>query len=40
MDENDIQLKRRENEDQATAGLARILCLPYLDTREFENEIP
>lgn len=40
MDENDIQLKRRENEEQATAGRARILGLPYLDTREFENEIP
>lgn len=40
MDENDIQLKRRDNEEQATAGRARILGLPYLDTREFENEIP
>ena len=40
MDENDIQLKRRENEEQATAGRARILGLPYLDTREFENEMP
>lgn len=40
MDESDIQLKRRENEEQATAQRARILGLPYLDTREFENEIP
>ena len=40
MDENEIQLKRRENEEQATEGRARILGLPYLDTREFENEIP
>ena len=40
MDENDIQLKRRDNEEQATAGRARILGLPYLDTREFENDIP
>ena len=40
MDESDIQLKRRENEEQATAGRARILGLPYLDTREFENGIP
>ena len=40
MDENEIQLKRRENEEQATAGRARILGLPYLDTRDFENEIP
>ena len=40
MDEQEIQLKRRENEEQATAGRARILGLPYLDTRDFENEIP
>ena len=40
MDENEIQLKRRENEEQATRGRARILGLPYLDTRSFENEIP
>ena len=40
MDENEIQQKRRDNEEQATAQRARILGLPYLDTREFENEIP
>ena len=40
MDEKEIQLKRRENEEQATAGRARILGLPYLDTRDFEKEIP
>ena len=40
MNEQEIQQKRRENEEQATAGRARILGLPYLDTREFENEIP
>lgn len=40
MDENQVQVKRRENEEQATAGRARILGLPYLDTREFENDIP
>ena len=40
MDESEIQLKRRENEEQATRGRARILGLPYLDTREFETEIP
>ena len=39
MDEKDIQLKRRDNEEQATEGRARILKLPYLDTRKFENEI-
>ncbi len=40
MDEAEIQRKRRDNEEQATFGRARILGLPYLDTREFENEIP
>ena len=40
MNENEIQLKRRDNEEQATAGRSRILSLPYLDTRDFENEIP
>lgn len=39
MDEESIQLKRRENEEQATRSRAAILRLPYLDTREFENEI-
>ncbi|MBR3236748.1 type II/IV secretion system protein [Candidatus Saccharibacteria bacterium] len=39
MDEKDIQLRRRENEEKATADRARILGLPYLDTREFENEV-
>ena len=40
MDESEIQQKRRENEEQSTASRARILGLPYLDTRDFENEIP
>lgn len=40
MNEDEVQLKRRDNEEQATAGRARILGLPYLDTRDFENEIP
>ncbi len=40
MDEQDIQLKRRENDEQATAGRARILGLPYLDTRRFEETLP
>ena len=39
MDENEIQLRRRDNEEQATADRARILNLPYLDTRNFENEV-
>lgn len=40
MDEAEIQRKRRDNEEQATRSRARILGLPYLDTREFENTIP
>lgn len=40
MDEAQIQERRRDNEEKATEGRARILGLPYLDTREFENEIP
>lgn len=40
MNEDEVQLKRRENDEQATASRARILRLPYLDTRQFENEIP
>ncbi len=40
MNEQEIQRKRRENEEQATRNRARILGLPYLDTRDFENTIP
>lgn len=40
MDEQEIQRKRRENEEQATKNRARILGLPYLDTRGFEDTIP
>ncbi len=40
MDESEIQQKRRENEERATEDRARILGLPYLDTRDFEEEIP
>ena len=40
MDEREIQTKRRENEEQSTRERARILGLPYLDTRDFENDIP
>ncbi len=40
MDENDIQQKRRNNEEAATAERARILGLPYLDTRPFEDAVP
>ena len=40
MNEKEIQQRRRQNEEQATQDRARILGLPYLDTRSFENEIP
>ena len=40
MTEDELQKKRRENEEAATANRARILGLPYLDTREFENNVP
>jgi len=40
MNEQEIQIKRRENDEQATVGRARILGLPYLDTRRFESNIP
>lgn len=40
MDEQEIQRKRRENEESATESRARILGLPYLDTRGFENNLP
>lgn len=40
MDEGEVQAKRRQNEEEATARRARILGLIYLDTREFEKEIP
>ena len=40
MNEEDIQQKRRDNEENATKNRARILGLPYLDTRSFENTIP
>ena len=40
MDEQQIQLKRRENEENSTASRAHILGLPYLDTREFEKSVP
>lgn len=40
MDEQEIQTKRRENEENAASSRARILGLPYLDTRGFEKNLP
>ena len=39
MDEKQIQANRRENEEQAAEKRSRILGLPYLDTRQFEDKI-
>ena len=40
MDEQEIQLKRRETEESSTAERGRILGLQYLDSRIFEDRIP
>ena len=40
MNEEELQRKRRESEESATRNRARILGLPYLDTREFEATVP
>ena len=40
MDEREIQQKRRDNEEQATEQRSKILGLPYLDAREFEETVP
>ena len=40
MNEEEIQIKRRDNEERSTAERGRILGLPYLDTRNFEDKIP
>lgn len=40
MEENKIQLMRRQKEEEATEQRAGILGLTYLDTREFENVFP
>ena len=40
MNEEERQSKRRENEELATKNRAKILGLPYLDTRDFEDSLP
>jgi type II secretory ATPase GspE/PulE/Tfp pilus assembly ATPase PilB-like protein len=40
MNEEEIQRRRRENDEGATESRAQILGFPYLDTREFENTVP
>lgn len=40
MDEQEIQQRRREQDERATQQRAALLGLPYLDAREFEAQIP
>lgn len=40
MDEDKIQIRRREQEENATIERAAILGLQYLDTRPIENDLP
>ena len=40
MEENKVQLMRRQKEEEATEQRARILGLTYLDTRDFEDNFP
>lgn len=40
MEEDKVQLMRRQKEEEATEQRAGILGLTYLDTREFENTFP
>lgn len=40
MQEEEIQKRRRDNEEKATERRAGIIGLPYIDTREFEDSVP
>ncbi|MDO4759265.1 MAG: GspE/PulE family protein [Candidatus Saccharibacteria bacterium] len=40
MDEAERQRKRRENEELATESRAKLLGMPYLDTRKIEQNLP
>lgn len=40
MNEQEIQRRRRDQEEQATRDRSRLLGLPYLDTRDFEEFVP
>ncbi len=39
MNEDEVQRKRRQNEEDATARRAQIIGIAYLDTREFEDGV-
>ena len=40
MDEDKIQARRREQDEEATKRRAAILGFQYIDTREFEKDLP
>ncbi len=40
MDEDKIQSRRRDQDEEATRKRASILGIQYLDTRDFENDMP
>lgn len=40
MDENEIQRRRREQDENSTQQRGALLGLPYLDAREFEHDLP
>ena len=40
MNEDEVQSKRRQNEEAATERRAGLLGLLYLDTRDFEQTMP
>ena len=40
MNEDEVQRKRRQNEEENTQHRAEILGIPYLDTRDFERDSP
>ncbi|MCL2869658.1 GspE/PulE family protein [Candidatus Saccharibacteria bacterium] len=40
MDEEEVQQRRRQKDEEATESRSRLLKIPYLDTRVFEDTIP
>jgi type II secretory ATPase GspE/PulE/Tfp pilus assembly ATPase PilB-like protein len=40
MDEDKVQAQRRDHDEEATKQRAAILGVPYVDTRQFERELP
>ena len=40
MDEQEVQRRRRDQDERSTQQRAAILGLPYLDTRDIEHDMP